>query len=84
MYCVLRALVNVRNRILGDSGWTKDAQIEFLILLENAIRQPDLAKSVRRYQLSLDEAKARLHVVVIPRGWLMPARMVINTERVVC
>ena len=51
--------------------------------MEDAIRQPDLAKSVQRYQLSVDEAKARLNLAVCPGAWLMPARMVINTESIV-
>ncbi|KAL9985486.1 hypothetical protein ACROYT_G007900, partial [Oculina patagonica] len=46
-------------------------------------RQPDLAKSVQRYQLAIDEAKVRLNLAVCPGAWLMPARMVINTESVV-
>lgn len=31
----------MRNSILGDGGRAKEAQSEFLILLENATRQPD-------------------------------------------
>ncbi|KAL9953142.1 hypothetical protein ACROYT_G040507 [Oculina patagonica] len=49
----------------------------------DAIRQPDLAKSVQRYQLAIDEAKVPLNLAVCPGAWLMPARMVINTESVV-
>ncbi|KAL9981353.1 hypothetical protein ACROYT_G010045 [Oculina patagonica] len=49
----------------------------------DAIRQPDLAKSVQRYQLAIDQAKVRLNLAVCPGAWLMPARMVINTESVV-
>jgi len=30
--------------------------------MEDAIRQPDLAKSVQRYQLAVDEAKVRLNL----------------------
>ena len=82
VYCVLGAQVNVRSSILGDGGRTKEAQTEFLVLLEDAIRQPNLSKSVQRYQLAVDEAKVRLNLAVAPGAWLMPARMVINTGSV--
>ena len=77
------AQVNARSSILGEGGRAKEAQTEFLTLMEDAIRQPDLAKSVQRYQLAVDEAKARLNLAVCPGAWLMPARMVINTESIV-
>ena len=50
--------------------------------MEDSIRQPDLAKSVQRYQLAVDEAKVRLNLAVCPGAWLMPARMVINMQSV--
>jgi len=54
-----------------------------LTLMERAITQPDLAKSVQRYQLAVDEAKARLNLAVAPMAWLMSADMIINTASVV-
>ena len=51
--------------------------------MEDAIRQSDLAKSVQRYQLVVDEEKVRLNLTVYPGGWLMLARMIINTESTV-
>ena len=36
--------------------------------MEDAIRQPDLAKSVQKYQLAVDEAKVRLNLAVSPRS----------------
>ena len=83
VYCVLGSQVNVRSSILGSGGRAKEAQSEFLVLVEDAIRQPDLAKSVQRYQLAIDEAKVRLNLAVCPGAWLMPARMLINTESTV-
>ena len=80
VYCVLGSQVNVRSSILGSGGRAKEAQSEFLVLVEDSIRQPDLAKSVQRYQLAVDEAKVRLNFAVCPGAWLMPASMVINTE----
>ena len=51
--------------------------------MEDAIRQSDLAKSVQRYQLAVEEAKVRLNLAVAPKAWLMPAKMIINTESTV-
>ena len=72
----------MRSSILGEGGRAKEAQTEFLVLLEESIRQPNLSKSVQRYQLAVDEAKVRLNLAVAPGTWLMPARMVINTGSV--
>ena len=83
VYCILGAQVNVRSSILGEGGRAKEAQTEFLTLMEDAIRQPDLAKSVQRNQLAVNEAKVRLNLAVCPGAWLMPARMVINTGSIV-
>ena len=82
VYCVLGAQVNVRSSILGEGGRAKEAQTEFLVLLEDSVRQPNLSKSVQRYQLAVDEAKVRLNLAVAPGTWLMPARMVLNTGSV--
>ena len=79
VYCILGAQVNIRSSILGYGGRAKEAQTEFLTLMEDAIRQPDLSKSVQRYQLAVDQAKVRLNLAVCPGAWLMPARMIINT-----
>lgn len=80
MYCVLGAQVNVPSSIVGDGGRAKEAQSEFLVLLEDAIGQPDLVKSVQRYQLTVDEAKVGLDLAVAPGVWLMPSRKVIDAE----
>ena len=82
VYCVLGAQVNVRSSILGNGGRAKETQRDFLVLLEGAIRTPDISKSVQRYQLAIDEAKVRLDFVAAPGTWLMPSRMVINTGSV--
>ena len=82
VYCVLGTQVNVRSSILGNSGQAKEAQRDFLVLLEGAIRTPDISKGVRRfqrYQLAIDEAKVRLDFVAAPGTWLIPSCMVINT-----
>ena len=83
VYCILGAQVNVRSSILGEGGREKEAQTEFLTLMEDAIRQTDLSQSVQRYQLAVDQAKVRLNLAVCPGAWLMPARMIINTDSIV-
>jgi len=83
VYCILGAQVNVRSSILESGGRAKEAQSEFLVLIEDSIRKPDLAESVQRYQLAVDEAKVRLNLAVAPNAWLMPAKMIINTQSTV-
>ena len=83
VYCILGAQVNVRSSILGEGRRGKESQTELLTLMKDEIRQPDLAKSVQGYQLAVDQAKVRLNLAVCPGAWLMPARMIINTESIV-
>ena len=71
VYCILGAEVNVQSSIQGSGGHAKETQSEFFVLVEDAIRQPDLAKSMQRYQMAVDEAKVRLNLAVCPGGWLM-------------
>ena len=71
LYCVLGPQLQVRTSILGSGGLAKEDQSDFLCLLEGEIVQPDLAKSVHRYQSALDEAKVRLNLAVCPGTWLM-------------
>ena len=65
--CVLGSQVNVRSNIPVSVGRAKEAQTQFLFLVEDAIRQLDLAKSVQRYQLAVDEAKVRLNLAMSRR-----------------
>ena len=83
MYCILRAQDNVRSNILSDAGRAKEVQSKFIVLLEDAIRQSDFAKSVQHYWQAVDKAKVCLDLAAVPRAWLVPSRMVINTERTV-
>ena len=82
VYCIRGAQVNVHSSILGNGGRAKEAQRDFLVLLEGAIRTPDISKSVQRYQLAINKANVRLDFVAAPGTWLMPSRMVINTGSV--
>ena len=80
VYCILGAQVNVRSSILGNAGSAQEVRQEFLVLLEDVIKQPDISNSVQRFQLAVQEAKVKLDLAVSPSTWLMPSRMVINTE----
>ena len=47
------------------------------------MKHPDISKSVQRFQLAVLEAKVKLDLAISPGTWLMPSRMVINTESTV-
>ena len=75
--------MNLRSSIFGAGGRAKEVQSEFLALMEEAIIKTDMADSVKNYQDSVYKAKVRLNFALCPGAWLMPARMIINTESVV-
>ena len=52
-------------------------------MIEDAIRNPDISKSVKRFQLAIESAKVRLDLAISPGLWLLPSKMVVNTESVV-
>ena len=52
-------------------------------MVEDAIRNPDISKSVQRFQLAIQSAKVRLDLAISPGLWLLPSKMVVNTESVV-
>ena len=79
--CILGTQVSVRSSILDQVGRAKEAQSEFLVLMEAAIRQPEPAQSVQRYQLAVHQAKVRLNLAVSSGAWLMPARMIIGHQK---
>ena len=60
VYCILGAKVNVRSSTLGSLGSAKEAQRDFLVIVEDAIRKPDISKSVQTFQLAIDEEKCGL------------------------
>ena len=82
-YCVLGAQVNTRSSILGSDGSAKETQREFLTLVESAIIEPDISKSISRFQNAVGLAKVRLDMAISPGTWLLPSRMVINTKSIV-
>ena len=52
-------------------------------MVEDAIRNADISKSVQRFQLAIESAKVRLDLAISPGLWLLPSKMVVNTESVV-
>ena len=82
-YAILGSQVNVRSSISGSQGSSIETQREFLSLVEDAIRNPDISKSVQRFQLAIESAKVRLDLAISPGLWLLPSKMVVNTESVV-
>ena len=82
-FSILGSQVNVRSSIAGSQGSSSETQREFLSLVEDAIRNPDISKSVQRFQLAIESAKVRLDLAISPGTWLLPSKMVVNTESVV-
>ena len=80
-FCVLGAQVKFRSFIVGNTGSAKEAQDTFLsFIMEDSIRQPDIRKSVQRFQLAIGEARVRLNLAIPPRTWLMPSDLEMNPE----
>ena len=82
-YAILGSLVDVRSSISGSQGSAIETQRQFLSMVEDAIRNPDISKSVQRFQLAIESAKVRLDLAISPGLWLLPSKMVVNTESVV-
>ena len=74
VYGILGSQFNVRSSILGSSGSAKEAQREFLVLVEDVIRKPDISKSIQRFQLAINEANVRLELAASPGTWLIPSK----------
>ena len=82
-YAILGSQVDVRSSISGSQGSAIETQRQFLSMVEEAIRNPDISKSVQRFQLAIESAKVRLDLAISPGLWLLPSKMVVNTESVV-
>ena len=82
-YAILGSQVDVRSSIAGSQDSAIETQRQFLSMVENAIRNPDISKSVQRFQLAIESAKVRLDLAINPGLWLLPSKMVVNTESVV-
>ena len=82
-YAILGSQVDVRSSISGSQGSAIETQRQFLSMVEDAIQNPDISKSVQRFQLAIESAKVRLDLAISPGLWLLPSKMVVNTESVV-
>ena len=82
-YAILGSQVYVRSSISGSQGSAIETQRQFLSMVEDAIRNPDISKSVQRFQLAIESAKVRLDLAISPGLWFLPSKMVVNTESVV-
>ena len=82
-YAILGSQVDVRSSIAGSQGSAIETQRQFLSMVEDAIRNPDISKSVQRFQLAIESAKVRLDLAISPGLWLLPSKMILNTESVV-
>ena len=82
-YAILGSQVDVPSSISGSQGSAIETQRQFLSMVEDAIRNPDISKSVQRFQLAIESAKVRLDLAISPGLWLLPSKMVVNTESVV-
>ena len=82
-YAILGSQVDVRSSISGSQGSAIETQRQFLSMVEDAIRNPDISKSVQRFQLAIESAKVRLDLAISPGLWLLLSKMVVNTESVV-
>ena len=82
-YVILGSQVDVRSSIAGSQGSAIETQRQFLSMVEDAIRNPEISKSVQRFQLAIESAKVRLDLAISPGLWLLPSKMVVNTESVV-
>ena len=82
-YAILGWQVDVRSSIDGSQGSSIETQRQFLSMIEDAIWNPDLGKPVQRFQLAIESAKVRLDLAISPGTWLLPSKMVVNTESVV-
>ena len=79
IFTILGVQVNARSGITGNSGSAVEVRREFLALLEDSLRKPNISASIQRFQLAVQKARVKLDLAISPGTWLIPARMVINT-----
>ena len=81
-YCILGAQARTLSSIVGF-GMAKNTQAEFFTLVEDAIKTQTPSNGATHYQDGIQKTNVRLNFVVARGALLLPARMIINTERVV-
>lgn len=57
----------MRSSVIGVGERAKEPRESFL-LMEKAIKQPEIAESVQVYQLAVDQAKVRLKILLCALG----------------
>ena len=82
-YCILGVQARTRSTIQGVSGGAIETQREFLDRIEDSIVLKNISNSIQRYQEAIADTRTRLDFAVAQGVWLMPSRMVINTESIV-
>ena len=82
-YAILGSQVDVPFFHFWVASSAIETQRQFLSMVEDAIRNPNISKSVQRFQLAIQSAKVRLDLAISPGLWLLPSKMVLNTESVV-
>ena len=63
-YAILGSQVDVRSSISGSQGSAIETQRQFLSMVEDAIRNPDISKSVQRFQLAIQKMVVNTESVV--------------------
>ena len=79
VFTILGAQVNARSGITANSGSAVEVRREFLALLEDSIRKPNISASIQRFQIAVQKARVKLDLAISPGTWLLHASMVINT-----
>ena len=79
-YCILGAQVNTRSSILGNLGTARNTQMDFLVLIKDALKTLNVSNEPVKYQNAIEATKVRLYFAVGRGVLLLPSRMIINTE----
>ena len=82
-YCILGAQVNTRKSIVGGTGTAANTQTDFLVLIDNALKNLTISNEPSEYQNAIDRTKVRLDFAVTRGVFLLPSRMIINAESIV-
>ena len=82
-YCILSAQARTRSTNHGVSSGAIEIQRKFHNRIEDSITLMNISNSIQRYQEAIADTRTRLDFAVAKGVWLMPSRMVINTENIV-
>ena len=82
-YCILGAQANTRSSILGNLGTARNTQTDFLVLIEDALRNLTVENGPVKYQDAIEMTKVRLNFAVGRGVLLLPSRMIINALSVI-